>query len=235
MSQYTVPKRKNPLDSSEGFTTAAPPPADVSAHIPSFVSKVPWYLNSGDSNDKSLDHQKKSDSSNKPDVMQSSSVSIKKGSLGDVKTKFVKGACENCGSTSHKRKDCLERPRKVIAKYSGDKLASDDIVPDNSVERTSFESKRDRWRGFTAEDTVDSSGMKAASNEKSKLVLSEKETFDMATSLRERSDVAKYLVNIDDEDKYYDPKSRSMRDTSGGFEKHDESEAVKKTKRFAWE
>jgi len=231
MSKYIVPKRNDRAE-QEKFSMAQP--ADVSAHIPAFVSKVPWYLKNDESDEKSLDHQRKSESESKPNHMESSSVSIKRGSLGDVKTKFVKGACENCGSTSHKRRDCLERPRKIIAKYSGDKLASDDVVPDNVTDRTSFESKRDRWRNFDLGEVVEESE-KPQPTAKSNLILSEKETFEMATTLRERSDVAKYLLSIDDEDKYYDPKSRSMRDTSGGFEKHDETESAKKSRKFAWE
>jgi len=37
--------------------------------------------------------------------------------------KYRKGACENCGALTHKKKDCMERPRKVGAKYTGECLA----------------------------------------------------------------------------------------------------------------
>ena len=34
---------------------------------------------------------------------------------GPVATKFKKGACENCGAMTHKRKDCLEVSMAVLS------------------------------------------------------------------------------------------------------------------------
>lgn len=47
-----------------------------------------------------------------------------------IATKFRKGACENCGSMTHKKKDCFERPRKIGAQFTGEDIAPDEHIPD---------------------------------------------------------------------------------------------------------
>jgi len=59
--------------------------------------------------------------------------------------KYHKNACENCGAITHK-KDCLEKPRKVGAKYTNSRIAPDEFVqPELSVD---YDSKRDQWAGY---------------------------------------------------------------------------------------
>lgn len=63
--------------------------------------------------------------------------------------KFRKGACENCGAITHKTKECLERPRKVGAKWTGKDIRPDEFVQEAALD---FEGKRDRWAGYDAEE-----------------------------------------------------------------------------------
>ena len=65
-------------------------------------------------------------------------------------TKFRKGACENCGAMTHKKKDCVERPRKMGAAKTGKNIAADELVQDQIA--LGFDGKRDRYNGYDAED-----------------------------------------------------------------------------------
>ena len=66
--------------------------------------------------------------------------------LDSLTTKFRKGACENCGALTHKKKDCMERPRKILARFSGAEIAPDEFIqPDLKLD---FDGKRDRWNGY---------------------------------------------------------------------------------------
>ena len=60
--------------------------------------------------------------------------------------KFRKGACENCGAMTHKKKDCLERPRRVGAKFTGEDIKADELLPGEL--NFDFDGKRDRWSGY---------------------------------------------------------------------------------------
>ena len=62
-----------------------------------------------------------------------------------VATKYRKGACENCGAMGHKKKECLERPRNIGAKYTNAKIAPDEF--EQPVLNQSYDGKRDRWAG----------------------------------------------------------------------------------------
>jgi pre-mRNA-processing factor SLU7 len=73
-------------------------------------------------------------------------------------TKFRKGACTNCGAITHDSKSnpqlkvivnsniaCLERPRKIGAKYSKSNFGRDEIIEDFEFD---YDGKRDRWNGY---------------------------------------------------------------------------------------
>jgi len=92
--------------------------------MPGYIMKVPWYLEKGDA---SLDHHKSRF------VNQTASIDewypraeVQK----NLVYKYRKGACENCGAMTHTKKECMDRPRKTGAQYSGQNFKSDEVVKD---------------------------------------------------------------------------------------------------------
>ena len=77
-------------------------------------------------------------------------MTLKHGVTSKSATRFRKGACENCGSITHKKIQCVERPRKIGCKYTGADIAPDEIVP--NVIDFDFEAKRDRWSNYDVSD-----------------------------------------------------------------------------------
>ena len=117
---------------------------DINPHIPQYISDAPWYL---DPKGPTLKHQRQQEE--KVKTFSSINEWYKKGvDSAKVATKFRKGACENCGAMTHKKKDCLERPRKVGAKFTGSNFAPDEFVQPKLD--MSFDGKRDRWNGYDA-------------------------------------------------------------------------------------
>lgn len=184
--------------------------------------------------------------------------------LGPAAKKYRKGACENCGAMTHKKQDCLERPRKKGAKYTNQDIQADEIVQDVPA---GYDAKRDRWNGYdpaehstiyeefdaleearkkyreeqidkqTTTDLAAARKVAKAGKEKKNpdpdFGSSDEEDADedkyadaadavgqkldtktriTVRNLRIREDTAKYLINLDPESAYYDPKTRSMRD-----------------------
>jgi pre-mRNA-processing factor SLU7 len=140
-------RRQKELEEARKAGLAAPEVDEegnaINPHIPQFMASAPWYLNN---DHPSLKHQR----------------NWKGGPQGDDKgwydrgakvfqaTKYRKGACENCGSMSHKTKDCMERPRSKGAKFTNKNIAADEKVQD--VNLVSFDAKRDRWNGYSADE-----------------------------------------------------------------------------------
>ena len=140
----------------------------------------------------------------------------------------------------HTRRDCFERPRKVLAKYSQSNLAPDDITqPDLSLD---YDAKRDRWAGYDPKEHREIIEEFQKVEEAKKGIRADKlnageideldsdkdedkyvDEVDMpgtkvdskqritVRNLRIREDTAKYLRNLNPNSAYYDPKTRSMR------------------------
>ncbi|KAJ1608467.1 putative step II splicing factor SLU7 [Cryptosporidium canis] len=116
----------------------------LNPHIPQFIARAPWYVTQ---NESSLEHQRLTIKNTSGDL----DTGIKRGVLNETHYKYRKGACTNCGSMTHQARDCLERPRKVGAKWSNLDICPDEIIPD--VKKTNnLDEKRDRWKGFVPED-----------------------------------------------------------------------------------
>ncbi|GAA97630.1 uncharacterized protein L969DRAFT_94771 [Mixia osmundae IAM 14324] len=277
----------------------------INPHIPEFMAKAPWYMDTGAG--PSLSHTKGPEYDPSPSKLN---ARYDRGQRAEVATRFRKGACSNCGAMTHKREDCLERPRKKGAKYTGQDFAPDEYLQERTESRgVAYDSKRDRWDGYDPtmhlsvvaehealeearkalrEKEIDSKSAKTDLNEvkkvakagksKKKKALEDEEfgssdesdeedelkyadAADVAgqkldtknrvtvRNLRIREDTAKYLINLDTESAYYDPKTRSMRENPSvgvapedavfageNFTRHSGGAAeVQRLQMFAWQ
>ncbi|KAF8904476.1 pre-mRNA-splicing factor SLU7 [Gymnopilus junonius] len=249
-------RRQKDLDAARKAGTA-PAALDeegrpINPHIPQYISQAPWYLDTGAP---SLQHQL----SNKLDNWYDRGAKA-----GPAAKKYRKGACENCGALTHKKQDCLERPRKKGAKYTNKDIQADDVIQDVAA---GYDAKRDRWNGYDAAEHKrvyeEYAALEAARQKLREEEIDNQTTTDLAAvrkvakagksdtktdadfgssededadedkyadaadavgqkmdtktritvrNLRIREDTAKYLINLDPESAYYDPKTRSMRD-----------------------
>ena len=208
-------------------------PADVASkerneYIPSFISKKPFYVDD-DSTADYLEHQRLHKTT--PDQ----SKWYERGKrAGPAATKYRKGACENCGAMTHKTKECLSRPRKQGAKWTGKDIQADEVLQKVDL---GWDAKRDRWNGYDAgeyrqvvEEYEELESMKKQADlkrlqngedgdDETEQDIRYAEESDMGRhqstatrNLRIREDTAKYLLNLDLDSAKYDPKTRRMVD-----------------------
>lgn len=210
---------------------------DINPHIPQYISATPWYFGA---QGPTLKHQRPQPEKQK----QFSGIDewYNRGVDGSkVAAKYRKGACENCGAMTHKRKECMERPRKIGAKYTNANIAPDEFTqPELSMD---YDGKRDRWAGYDpsqhraiveeyqkieeAKRQMRAEKLNAEGNDEQDSDKDEDKYVDevdmpgtkvdskqriTVRNLRIREDTAKYLRNLDPNSAYYDPKTRSMRD-----------------------
>lgn len=230
---------------------------EINPHIPQYMSSAPWYLNA---ERPSLKHQRKWKSD--PNYTK---AWYDRGAKIFQAEKYRKGACENCGAMTHDKKACMERPRKLGAKWTNMHIAPDEKIETFELD---YDGKRDRWNGFDPSsfalvverfETREEARRKylkeqqikkleeKQGNENSEAAVSDEEDDDdddlkideakvdeskqmdfakvekrvrttgggstgTVRNLRIREDTAKYLLNLDVNSSYYDPKTRSMRE-----------------------
>jgi len=114
---------------------------DINPHIPQYIVSCPWYVGI---QQPTLTHQRPQEEKQREFARIYDSYD--RGLKAEVALKFRKGACENCGSMTHKKRDCMERPRRIGAKFTGEQIAPDEkLLPELAFD---FDGKRDRWNGY---------------------------------------------------------------------------------------
>ena len=127
-------------------------PTDVASkerneYIPAFISKKPFYIDDESAASDYLEHQRLQRTN------EDQSKWYDRGKrLGPAATKYRKGACENCGAMTHKSKECLSRPRKQGARWTGKDIQADEVT--QKVE-LGWDAKRDRWNGYDTSEYRD--------------------------------------------------------------------------------
>lgn len=201
-------------------------------YIPSFISKKPFYIDDESTANDYLEHQRLQKS-------KDDSQWYDRGKrVGPAATKYRKGACENCGAMTHKTKECLSRPRKKGAKWTGKDIQADEVIQKVDL---GWDAKRDRWNGYDPSEYQEvvreyeelEALKKKAMGKKGKDESQDEDEEDgdeasgaryaeesdmgrkqstATRNLRIREDTAKYLLNLDLDSAKYDPKTRSMVD-----------------------
>lgn len=181
----------------------------INPHNPEFITKVPWYL--GDSGP-TLKHHSIQKNENFLTVAESDKIISQKIALQKqvqqqyVKPVYRKGACKNCGSMTHKEKDCVERPRssKKAAWKSGMDIAPDDVVVNlEDHGKVAYDAKRDSWQGYDPaayQDIIEKFNRVEEERKKYRQEMKEKKRREMEEQKRAKKDNRKQRKSEHDGD-----------------------------------
>ncbi|XP_047167356.1 pre-mRNA-splicing factor SLU7-A-like [Vigna umbellata] len=162
---------------------------EINPHIPQYMSSAPWYLNA---ERPSLKHQRKWKSD--PNYTKSW---YDRGAKIHQADKYRKGACENCGAMTHDVKSCMERPRKVGAKWTNTHIAPDEKIETFELD---YDGKRDRWNGYDASTYARVIERYEARDEARKKYLKEQQLKKLEKSNQNGEDAASDEDEDEDED-----------------------------------
>ncbi|KAM7220030.1 Pre-mRNA splicing Prp18-interacting factor domain containing protein [Rhypophila decipiens] len=226
---------------AESAHGAGAAPKEDNIYIPSYISKQPFYVTGLDDQDY-LQHQRSRVSVADEDKAKAAALIDRGKKAGPARTKWVKGACENCGAMGHKKKECLEKPRKMGAKYTGKDIQADRIIRDVNL---GYEAKRDVYQTYdpkqytevieeynlleearrqlqlqeakngSGEQQDNGEGGDANKEYEHGFKYADESDIGRATtkqSIRIREDTAKYLLNLDSDSAKYNPKKRALVD-----------------------
>lgn len=200
---------------------------EISPNVPHTLSQAPWFY---EVNGPTLTHQRLDPS--KATVTNIIDDKVDRVVVLGKATRYVAGACQNCGSKTHKTKECFQVKKKVGSKYTGQVTGVD--IQLETTEKT-YSQKRDRFVGDVGVDMLkqdvseDSGNLESSDSRASKNSLamedenesakkkSKVEVFTAAAAQHggvEIKALPKYLQNLDAMESgevFFDPKTGSMR------------------------
>jgi pre-mRNA-processing factor SLU7 len=152
-------KRKREIEEARKNGTL-PPEQDaegnlINPHNPEYITKRPWYL--GDSGP-SLKHQSIQNQTHLLSIHEADALHLRGKKVSTIlnkNRKWQKGACKNCGATTHKTNECVERPRKLGAWKTNKDIKDDEVLVDvrsQKYGKLAFDAKRDQWLGYDPQE-----------------------------------------------------------------------------------
>ncbi|CCW68472.1 unnamed protein product [Phytomonas sp. Hart1] len=195
---------------------------EISPNVPQSIARAPWYYGVSGT---TLEHQRKK-APDGTDPTDSYDRLNDEGEEGVVvvgrPTRFVAGACANCGSRTHKTPHCLLPKKKVGAKYTGVVTGVDvKVVATSDGGGSASARKRDRFVDRAGVDLLRQSSQtngketgKDKERDPNKRAKPEEAFAKLAAQHGglEIQPLPKYLENLDEKDIFFDPKMGVMRE-----------------------